>query len=298
MHKITPHLWFDKEAREAAQLYTSIFPNSKINGLSALDNTPSGTVDFASIELAGQEFRLMSAGPLFKFTPAVSFIVACQTKEEVDTLWRELSKGGSVLMPLDQYPFSERYGWTTDRYGLSWQLMFVSGRENTQKITPMLMFTGNKSGKAEEAIRFYTSVFRNTKVNHVFRYGANEAPDKEGTVKYAPFTLEGQAFSAMDSAHPHNFTFNEAVSLIVNCDSQEEIDHYWEKLSADPKAEACGWLKDQYGVSWQVTPTALGKMLSDGDKERVSRVTKAFLQMKKFDIAKLEKAYGEKNQAA
>jgi len=298
MHKITPHLWFDKEAKEAAQLYTSIFPNSKIKSLSTLDNTPSGTVDFASIELAGQEFRLISAGPLFKFTPAVSFIVACQTKEEVDTLWRELSKGGSVLMPLDQYPFSERYGWTTDRYGLSWPLMFVSGRENTQKITPMLMFTGNNAGKAEEAIRFYASVFRNAKVNDVFRYGANEAPDKEGTVKYAPFTLEGQAFSAMDSAHPHNFTFNEAVSLIVNCDSQEEIDHYWEKLSADPKAEACGWLKDQYGVSWQVTPTALGKMLSDGDRERVSRVTKAFLRMKKFDIPKLEEAYGENNQAA
>ena len=298
MQKITPHLWFDKEAKEAAKFYTSIFPNSKIRSISTLENTPSGAVDLASIELAGQEFRLISAGPMFKFTPATSFVVACETKEEVDALWRELSKGGSVLMALDQYPFSERYGWTTDQYGLSWQVMFAAGREITQKITPMLMFTGSKSGKAEEAIKFYTSVFRSTKINEVFRYGANEAPDKEGTIKYATFTLESQTLSAMDSAHPHNFTFNEAISLIMNCDTQEEIDYYWGKLSADPKSEACGWLKDRYGLSWQVTPTALGKMLGDLDKEKVVRVTKAFLQMKKFDISKLNEAYGKQDQAA
>src|SRR6266481_5675262 len=110
MHKITPHLWFDKEARKAAELYTSIFKGSRIKNMATLHNTPSGSVDLLTIELLGQEFKLISAGPLFKFTPAVSFLVACQTKSEVDALWNELSRGGSALMDLGEYPFSERYG--------------------------------------------------------------------------------------------------------------------------------------------------------------------------------------------
>jgi predicted 3-demethylubiquinone-9 3-methyltransferase (glyoxalase superfamily) len=298
MQKITPHLWFDKEAKEAGKFYTAIFNNSRVKSTATLHDTPSGSVDLVTIELAGQEFRLISAGPLFKFTPAVSFVVACETKAEVDALWSELSKSGSVLMPLNQYPFSERYGWTTDRYGLSWQVMFAGGREIKQKITPTLMFVGKQSGKAEEAINFYASVFHDAKIGDIFRYGANEAPDKQGTVKYASFTLEGGQFAAMDSARQHNFTFNEAVSLMVNCETQQEIDHYWEKLSADPKAEACGWLKDKYGLSWQVIPTVLEEMVNDGDQKKVARVTQAFLEMKKFDLAKLKEAYDEKERSA
>jgi len=174
-------------------------------------------------------------------------------------------------MPFDQYPFSERYGWTTDRYGLSWQVMFASGREIKQKITPTLMFVGKQSGKAEPAINFYASVFRNAKMGDIFRYGVNEAPEEEGTVKYASFTLEGEHFAAMDSAREYNFTFNEAVSLMVNCDTQEEIDYYWGELSADPKAEACGWLKHKYGLSWQVFPRVLEQMVTDSDQKRVAR---------------------------
>jgi predicted 3-demethylubiquinone-9 3-methyltransferase (glyoxalase superfamily) len=136
MQKITPHLWFDKEAKEAAAFYTSLFSNSAVKHTATLHNTPSGSVDLVSIELCGQEFKLMSAGPLFKFTPAISFLVACDTKKEVDALWRELSKGGSALMDLGEYPFSERYGWTADRYGLSWQVMFMGEREIKQKIHP------------------------------------------------------------------------------------------------------------------------------------------------------------------
>jgi predicted 3-demethylubiquinone-9 3-methyltransferase (glyoxalase superfamily) len=110
MQTITPHLWFDKEAKEAAKLYTSVFKDSRVKNTAVLHNTPSGTVDLLTIELLGQEFRLISAGPLFKFTPAVSFLVACDAKEEVDALWYELSEAGSALMELGEYPFSERYG--------------------------------------------------------------------------------------------------------------------------------------------------------------------------------------------
>ena len=194
-------------------------------------------------------------------------------------------------MELGEYPFSERYGWLQDKYGLSWQVMFVGGREINQKITPTLMFVGEQCGRAEEAIATYISVFNDASVGDILRYGKNDAPDKEGTIKHAAFALEGQEFAAMDSARGHDFTFNEAISFMVHCDTQEEIDHYWGKLSADPKAEQCGWLKDRYGLSWQIVPTMMGEMLGDKDKKRVARVTEAFLQMKKFDIAKLREAY-------
>lgn len=291
MQKITPHLWFDKEARAAAELYVSLFPNSKVKNVTTLHNTPSGDCDIVSFELAGQSFMAISAGPLFKFTPAVSFLVACATKEEVDSLWKKLLDGGSAMMELGAYPFSERYGWLQDRYGLSWQLMFTPDAKMKQKITPVLMFTGKQAGKAEEAIRFYETVFHDAKLGNVARYGKNEGPDSEGSIKFGSFTLEGQEFAAMDSAHPHKFNFNEAISFIVHCDSQQEVDHYWEKLSADPKSEQCGWLKDKYTLSWQVTPTIMNEMLKDPDKQKIARVTEAFLKMKKFDIAVLKQAY-------
>jgi predicted 3-demethylubiquinone-9 3-methyltransferase (glyoxalase superfamily) len=193
-------------------------------------------------------------------------------------------------MPLGSYPFSERYGWLVDKYGLSWQIMYNS-QAVTQKITPSLMFTGDNSGKAEDAINFYVSVFKNANFDAKTRYEKGEAPDEEGTLKFAAFTLEGQKFSAMDSAHAHGFAFNEAISFLVNCEDQKEIDYYWSKLSAVPEAEQCGWLKDKYGFSWQISPIMLEEMMRTDDKEKLNRVTKSFLKMEKFEIAELEKAY-------
>ena len=128
-----------------------------------------------------------------------------------------------------------------------------------QKIIPAIMFVGSVCGKAEEAINFWTSIFPEAKVNALQHFGKGEEPDKEGTLKYGTFSLFGQEFGAMDSAYEHHFAFNEAISFIVNCDTQEEIDYYWEKLSAVPEAEQCGWLKDKFGFSWQVVPTAHGR---------------------------------------
>jgi len=293
MQRITSHLWFDKEATEAAEFYTSAFSdkNTRIKNTTTLHDTPSGSVDLVTIELLGQEFTLISAGPLFKFNPSVSFLVACKTKDEVDSLWKQLSKGGTARIELGQYPFSEKYGWTQDRYGLSWQVMFMGDREIKQRIIPTLMFVGDVCGKTEEAIHFYASVFHNSKVDHIFRYGRGEEPDREGTVRYSGFTLDGQEFAAMDSARGHNFTFNEAISLMVHCDTQEEIDYYWGKLSAVPAAEQCGWIKDKYGLSWQIVPTLMDDMLKARDQKKIDRVTQAFLKMKKFDIDTLKQAY-------
>jgi predicted 3-demethylubiquinone-9 3-methyltransferase (glyoxalase superfamily) len=161
----------------------------------------------------------------------------------------------------------------------------------SQKIMPTLMFVGNVSGKAEDAIKFYVSVFKNSKIGSILRYGKREEPNREGTIKHAAFTLEDEDFAAMDSAHKHNFAFNEAISFVVNCKTQKEIDYYWKNLSFDPKAEQCGWLKDKYGLSWQIVPTILQKMLQDKDKKKVSSVTEAFLKMKKFDIDVIKQAY-------
>jgi predicted 3-demethylubiquinone-9 3-methyltransferase (glyoxalase superfamily) len=290
-HKITPHLWFDREAKEAAEFYASIFPNSSITNVTTLHDTPSGSVDTVSFELMGQPFMAISAGPLFKFNPSVSFLVACKTKEAVERIWQRLSEGGMPLMELGEYPFSEKYGWLQDRYGLSWQIMSMGGRDIEQPITPTLMFVGDVCGKAEEAINFYASVFRNAKVGDIVRYEKGEEPDQEGTVRHASFTLAGQEFAAMDSARGHDFSFNEAISLMVYCYSQEEIDYYWERLSAVPEAEQCGWLKDKYGLSWQVVPVALDEMMESGSEEQIARVTEAFLKMKKFDVAELKRAY-------
>lgn len=293
MKKITPHLWFDKEAREAAEFYTSIFENSKIKNVTTLKNTPSGDCDLVSFDLCGQEFMAISAGPIFKFNPSVSFQVKCTTKKEVDTLWEKLAAGGNVLMELQKYPFSERYGWCSDKYGLSWQVNFVGESDVQQKIIPALMFVGNMCGKTEEAINFYTSIFPNSETGILTRHESSEAPDKEGTIKYATFSLEGLEFAAMDSAYNHKFAFNEAISFLVKCDTQKEINYYWEKLSAVPASEQCGWLKDKYGLSWQVIPSIMDEMLKEKDEKRLARVTEAFLKMKKFDIETLKRAYTE-----
>lgn len=292
MQKIKPFLWYDKQARVAAAYYSSAFGGaSSAPDVSVLSDTPSGSVDVVSVNLLGVDFTLMSAGPLFTFTPAVSFLVACKSKDEVSAYWEKLAAGGKVMMELSTYPFSEKYGWTQDQYGVSWQVMYMGERPVTQGIIPTLMFSGKESGNAEKAIALYASVFSNSKTGDIMRYEKNEQPDVDSTVKHAGFTLSDMEFAAMDGGHMHEFSFTEATSFEVACDTQQEIDAYWGALSAVPASEQCGWLKDKYGVSWQIVPSALGKMLSDPDSAKVKRVTDAFLSMKKFDIAKLEKAY-------
>ena len=296
--KITPCLWFDDQAEEAAAFYASVFRDSEVGEVTRyrpegaeIHGRPAGSVMTVAFRLKGDDFTALNGGPLFEFTPAISFIVSCETAGEVDELWERLSDGGTPLMPLDAYPFSPRYGWIQDRYGVSWQVMLAEGGAR-QAIIPSLLFVGDVCGRAEEAIRFYTSVFGDSEPLSIHRYGPGREPDREGTVMFADFTLEGQVFAAMDSAHDHDFTFNEATSFVVRCETQEEVDHYWERLSADPKAEQCGWLKDRFGVSWQIVPTALFELLARPEADGTGRVVEAMLRMKKLDIRELREAYG------
>ena len=152
------------------------------------------------------------------------------------------------------------------------------------KITTFLWF----DGKAEEAMNHYLSIFKNSKAGSVTRYGAG-GPGPKGSVMTVAFELEGQEFLALNGGP--QFKFSEAISLLVTCDSQEEIDELWSKLTAGGEEGQCGWLKDRFGLSWQIIPTALGRMLGDPDPARSRRVMEAMLQMEKIDIARLERAY-------
>jgi len=300
MNKITPHLWFDKEAKEAVTFYTSNFTNSRITNMTTISGvpTPTGDCDIISFELNGRPYMAMNAGPMFKFNPSISFFVNfdpsrdSRARENLDRLWENLSQDGTALMPLDKYPFSEHYGWIQDKFGVSWQLI-LSNPEGEERpvIVPSLLFVGAVAGDAEKAVDFYISVFSNSRRGNIVRYGKGQEPDREGTIMFSDFMLDGEWFAAMDSSWDHKFAFNEAISFLIPCGTQEEIDYYWAKLSADSKAEQCGWLKDKFGVSWQVWPIEMGEMMTRGTPEQVARVTRAFLPMKKFDIAALKRAY-------
>lgn len=291
MKRIVPHLWYDKEAKEAALFYISLFEESKVLNVTVIENTPSGNAEIVSFELAGQQFEAISAGPFFKFNPSISLMVACYSVDEVNTKWKALSEGGTELMPLGEYPFSKWYGWVQDRYGLSWQLMLIDNGETVQKITPNLLFSNESCGKAEEAIRYYAEVFEDSEIGMISRYKEGEASSANAKINYASFKLAGMDFAAMDNGFDVNFSFNEAVSLIVNCKNQQEIDYFWDKLSFVPEAEQCGWIKDKFELSWQIVPVILNDMMKSSDRKKYQRVTEAVLKMKKLDIEVLQKAY-------
>ncbi len=305
MQKITPCLWFNNNCEEAINFYTSIFPNSKITNINrypdGVKEGPMAGMDgkilTAFFELDGFAFQALDGGPLFKINPSISFFVNFdpsrdpEARDRLDALWEKLAEGGKVLMPLQEYPFSKHYGWIQDRFGVSWQLILTDPEgEPRPNIIPSLLFVGAAYGRAEEALNYYTSLFKDSKMGMVAKYPAGMEPDKEGAAMYAEASLSGEWLTAMDSALPHDFFFNEAISLAVECADQAEIDHFWQ-MSAVPESEQCGWLKDKYGVSWQIVPTQLGQFMNDPDPEKVQRVTDAFMQMKKFDIAALQAAY-------
>ena len=289
VQKITPFIWFDQQAEAAVNLYTSIFPNSKITSMLRL---PNGAVMNACFELSGESFLALNGGPMFKLNPSISFFVVCETEAELDNAWQKLLEGGSVMMPLDRYPWAEKYGWLQDPFGLTWQLSLGKLSDVGQKFTPTLMFVGEQHGRAEEALNLYASIFKNAKTDGLMRYGDNDPSGVAGTVQHAQFGLNGHKFMVMDNHGEHHFQFNEALSFVIQCETQSAIDYYWDKLTADGGVESmCGWLKDKFGVSWQVVPPILSKLLGDPDPVKSQRVMEAMCQMQKLDIAGLVKAH-------
>lgn len=283
VQKITPNLWFAGNAQEATDFYTSAFPNSRVLAKSYYPNSvEEGLADFQlefagkvltiDFELGGQPFVAINAGPEFKFNPSISFMVNFdpsnddQAQEYLDELWQKLSDGGQALMPLEEYPFSKRYGWVKDRYGLTWQLILTDpAGEPRPFIIPSLLFTAKNTNHAEEAINFYVSVFKDAKIGALNYYPEDHGPAKAGALMFGDFMLANQWFAAMDSAVEQNFIFNEAISFAVSCKDQAEIDTFWEKLSSDPQFEQCGWCKDKFGLSWQIVPENIDELMEKPD---------------------------------
>lgn len=276
---ITPCLWFNNQAKEAGAFYCSQFANAKIVAQSPV---------VTEIEVSGQHITLLDGGPMYQPNASISLFYVCDTEEEINRIWKTFAEKGSVLMPLDKYEWSERYGWVNDQYGVSWQFWLGKLEEVGQRITPSLLFTGKQYGRAEEAINHYSAIFRNVHSKSIRHFGKHETPEEEGKVKHAEIIFNGQKFMFADSALSHKVTFSEGVSFTIHCETQDEIDYYWTKLTESGEESMCGWLKDKFGVSWQVIPTILSKIMSDPAK--AGKAAKAFMQMRKFDIEKLVQA--------
>jgi predicted 3-demethylubiquinone-9 3-methyltransferase (glyoxalase superfamily) len=236
-----------------------------------------------TFELNGSKFMGLNGGPMFKFTPSISLFITCESVNDTDEIWNKLIDGGKALMAIDKYPWSERYGWLQDKFGLTWQISVAASDGAKLKITPSILFTGNQFGKAEEAIHFYSSVFSNSSTDVLIHYPSED--QNAGKVMYSEFKLNNYDLIAMDGPGVHEFTFNEAVSFVVDCKSQEEIDYYWAKLTKGGQESMCGWLIDKFGVSWQIVPEIIAELMSDSGK--AERVINAFMNMRKLDIETL-----------
>jgi predicted 3-demethylubiquinone-9 3-methyltransferase (glyoxalase superfamily) len=296
MQKITPFLWFNDNAEEAVNFYTSLFDDSKILNVTRYDEAgakasgqKAGSAMTVAFKLEGQNFTALNSGPHFKLNQSISFFVYCESDSKIENVFSKLSEGGRILFPLAKYDWSPRYAWVVDKFGLSWQLD-VEKINSSQKILPSFLFVNEKSLKVKEAITFYSSVFPNSKLVMEYPYDKSvHVPD--GTLLFAQFKLSDYLFNAMSSTMHHDFDFNEAFSFVVNCKDQDEVDYYWDTLTDGGMESQCAWLKDKFGVSWQIVPTRLIELLGDPNPVKAQKVMMAMLQMKKIIIEDLEKAY-------
>lgn len=271
---VYPCIWFDNQGKAAAELYCSLFPNSKITSESPV---------VVTFELFGKKIMALNGGPMFQINPSISLFVTCDSKEEADRLWSELVQDGKVFIPIDTYPWSERYGWLQDRFGMTWQISSSGQKDGKYRILPSMLFVGDKFGRAEEAISFYSGIFEEASKLTMSKYLERDA--NAGKTLYSEFSLNGAEIVAMDGPGNHAYTFNEGVSVVIECDDQKEVDHYWNMLTVGGEESMCGWLKDKFGISWQVVPKILKQLMSD--PEKAPKVYESFRNMHKIEIDKL-----------
>ncbi|MCJ7466891.1 MAG: VOC family protein [Maribacter sp.] len=272
---IYPCIWFNGTAKEAAEFYSSVFKGCKITSVNPI---------VVLFEIDVVKFMGLNGGPKFKPNATLSFYVTCETESEIDSVWQKLMVNGQARMPLVKYAWSEKYGWVEDQYGVSWQLALGKVKDMGQKVVPAMLFNGQQFGRGQEALDVYTKIFKESKVNFIFPY---EASDKlqGGKIAHAQFTLLGQKFILMDSGHIGTIFFNEGLSMVVGCDTQEEIDYYWNLLTEGGSESRCGWLKDKFGFSWQIVPTILGTLMNDTKK--ADRTMQVIMKSIKFNIKEL-----------
>lgn len=278
---ITPAIWCDGTADEAAQFYTDVFRDTSI-----AEQAPGLA---ATVSIHGFKLSLINGGNQYAPNPSISCILNFdpllfggeeQARDYLDELYERLSTGG-VLMELGEYPFSPRYAWVRDRFGMTWQLMLTDPDGDPRPfVIPSFMFGGTNHVHAEEATDAWIALFDNARRGALYRYEEG-GPLDAGTVMFTDFTLRGTWMAATDSGTFHDFTFTPGVSMIVSCRDQEEIDRYWAGLSAVPEAERCGWCVDRWGVSWQIVPHNIAELMAD------AATRDKILHMGKIDLAKL-----------
>ncbi|HOA39382.1 MAG TPA: VOC family protein [Flavihumibacter sp.] len=284
IHRPYPCFWFngEKKAQEAAEMYCALFAGSSLRSSGSL---------VTHFEIGGLPVMLLDAGPMFRPNPTISLYATFEKKEEIDRAWSAFAAEGKVLMPLQQYEWSSYYGWVEDRFGINWQLTLGKIADVGQQVVPLLMFCGAQQNKAEAAIDYYTHVFRDAEKLFDMRYQPGQAKTN-ATIVHARYRLGNTLFMAMDSGVPQPFSFNQGVSLVISCDTQAEIDYYWQEFSSKGEESQCGWCADQFGVWWQVVPTILGELMADPATSQA--VMNAFMKMKKFDIDVLLRAANRK----
>lgn len=279
-NNLFPCFWFNQNGAEAAEFYTSVFRNSKITV-----NTPM----VINLEIEGQKLMLLNAGPQFKPNLCLSLMVTCNSKEEVESYYHRLSEKGKVMMELDAYPWSEKYAWVEDKYGISWQLYFNTEKPK-QKISPVMMFTGKNAGKCKEALSYYTTIFPDSEIQGIMEYEEGQG-DIAGNVAHSQFIINDYVMMAMDSSHDHKTNFTEGTSMTVMTKDQDETDYYWNEFTKEGEESMCGWLKDKYGFSWQIVPYRLIELTNTHEVEKNQNAFGAMLKMKKIIIKDIEDAY-------
>jgi predicted 3-demethylubiquinone-9 3-methyltransferase (glyoxalase superfamily) len=271
-NSIYPCLWFDHEAHDAARFYSTVFEKAHI---------AYETGFLAMLQLPGLKIMLMNGGPTYKLSPAMSYYVYCGNEASINSYYALLKEGGELFMPLDSYHWSEKYAWVQDKYGVSWQLD-IHDINSDQKVVPTLLFANEKRELVKNATSHYSGIFSDSKILLESPYPPGSGMP-EGTLLFTQFKLDGFIFNAMSSAIPHDFDFTPANSMVIECDTQEEIDHFWEALGVGGKFDRCGWLADKYDVSWQIIPSVLPGLMRD--PEKAPRVAAVFMQMQKLEIA-------------
>ncbi len=286
MQKIYPCLWFDQQAEQAAAYYTAVFGGTVDHVARYVDDVhkPQGSVMTVDFTIAGRRFTALNGGPEFSFTPAISFLVDCESPKIVERLWKFLSTDGKVLLPLAEYPFSKYFGWVQDRYGVAWQLRWRPTK-TPLRISPMVMFANERLGHAKAAMDEWVSWFENSEILDEIMTG--------DLLWQGIFNLGGYPFRVIDSEEKRDYDFSPAISFCVECRDQAEIDRLWEKITANGQELECGWAEDAYGVSWQIFPASWNTLVDPSHPERAAAVTKEMYTMKKIDIARLQEIYDQ-----
>ncbi|HEP1818500.1 TPA: VOC family protein [Streptococcus suis] len=287
MQTIIPHLWYDTEAKEAVAFYVDLF-GGKIDWTYTITDTPSGDSDLIQFQLGDMTLAAISAGPYFKLNESMSLMVNVVSKDEVTRLYQALSEGGRILMPLGEYPFSPYYVWLEDRFGLSWQLSYAPDLDKPYQFDICLLFSQDQVGLAQPMLDYYKDKLPQASVGQVSYYGEGEAAVEAAKLNYAELLVGGQKMIVMDHGYGGEVSFNEAFSLMVYVDSQDELNFYYDLLSAVPEAEMCGWVKDQFGISWQIVPRILMEAYDTANPETVKAVNDAVLTMKRLDFATIQ----------